>query len=67
MNGKSGSVNVGFQKVLIGVYGNQVFLKQACANGKNQLLQFWNERFMPEAFETRKACLSEILVFCWWV
>jgi hypothetical protein len=26
-------------------------LKWALSDGKNQLLQFWNERFMPEAFE----------------
>lgn len=42
----------GFKKGLIAGYGNHIFfLKTALCVGRNQLLQFLNERFMPEAFE----------------
>lgn len=41
----------GFKKGLISVNCNQTFFETGLCDGKNQLLQFRSERFMPEAFE----------------
>jgi hypothetical protein len=51
MNGKTGSVGVGFQKVVTGVYAGYNFLKLACVTGKNNFFGFGMNGFMPEAFE----------------
>ena len=51
MNGESGSVNVGFQKVLTEVYEVKSFFFFLCALAKINSSGFGMNGFMPEAFE----------------
>ncbi len=56
------SVDVRFQKVLIGVYGNQNFLKKACAMAKINFCNFGTNGLCRTLLKTRRARLSEILI-----
>jgi hypothetical protein len=50
VNGKIGCIDVGFKKFWLEFTEIKCFEIGLC-DGKNQLLQFWSERFMPNAFE----------------
>ena len=44
-------VLIGFQKSFNWSFRKLNLFENGVCDGKNQLLKFWNERFMPEAFE----------------
>ena len=67
MNGKSGSVNVGFQKVLTEVYEVMSFLNWHCVLAEINFSGFGMNGLCRTLLKTRRARLSKMLVFCDWV
>ena len=60
MNGKNGSVNVGFQKVLTEVYEVKSFWNWHCALAGINSSGFGMNGLCRKLLKTCKACLSEM-------
>ena len=64
MSGGIACVDEWFQKVLIGVYGNQMFLELTCGMGEFNSCNFGTNGLCLTLLKTQRAGLSEMFLFC---